>query len=82
MKECWLSTLHTDTPQDGFELAVKISHLGMMVSQTSADDGCGAHPIERNSSTQFIQIAHVIALNFQTIAAANDWWRQPQATRN
>jgi hypothetical protein len=24
--------------------------------------------------------AHVIALNFQTIAAANDWWRHREPT--
>jgi hypothetical protein len=79
MEEIWLPTLNTDTPQEGFELAVKLSRLGMMVSQTSEDGRGRAHPIESDSVTQLIQIAHVIALNFQTIAAANDWWREPNA---
>ena len=81
MEESWLPTLNTDTPQEGFELAVKLTRLSMMVSQTSEEDGRGPRPVERDSATQLIQIAHVIALNFQTIAAANDWWRHANAVR-
>jgi hypothetical protein len=75
LDEVWLRTLNTNTPQEGFELAVKLSRLAMMVAQSYDDDSQRTRPIQRDS--QLIGAAHVIALNFQTMAAANDWWRQP-----
>lgn len=78
MDELWLPTLKTDTPQAGFELAVKLSRLGMMVSQSSEE----SPPAQRPGPAHLIAAAHVIALNFQTIAAANDWWRRSGAARN
>jgi hypothetical protein len=82
MDENWLLTLNTNTPQEGFELAVKLSRLGMMVSQSSNDDGKGSRPTQRRGAAYLIAAAHVIALNFQTIAAANNWWRDPGTARN
>jgi hypothetical protein len=75
LDEIWLSTLNTNTPQEGFELAVKLSRLAMMVAQSYDDDSQRTRPIQRDGDSQLIGAAHVIALNFQTIAAANDWWR-------
>jgi Hexameric tyrosine-coordinated heme protein (HTHP) len=72
--EIWLPTLNTNTPQEGFELAVKLSRLALMVAQ-SYDDDSQRTPIQQDRAFQLIGAAHVIALNFQTIAAANDWWR-------
>jgi hexameric tyrosine-coordinated heme protein (HTHP) len=83
MDESWLPTLNTRTPQEGFELAVKLSRLAMMVSRCSdEDEGQLRRPIQRDDAPQLIQAAHLIALNFQTIAAANDWWRRPNPGRN
>jgi hypothetical protein len=75
--ELWLPTLNTSTPQEGFELAVKLSRLALMVAQSYGKDNQRASPIQQDCDSQLIGAAHVIALNFQTIAAANDWWRQP-----
>jgi hypothetical protein len=80
--ESWLLTLNTNTPQEGFELAVKLSRLAVMVSQSCDDNRQGAHPMQPDDASQLIGAAHVIALNFQTIAAANDWWRHPSPDRN
>jgi hypothetical protein len=74
--EIWLPTLNTNTPQEGFELAVKLSRLAVMVAQSCAT------PMQPDETSQLIGAAHVIALNFQTIAAANDWWRYPSSDRN
>ena len=52
---------------------MKLSRLCMMVSQ-SFDDARGAHG---SDAAQFAAAAQIIALNFQTIAAANGWWRRP-----
>jgi hexameric tyrosine-coordinated heme protein (HTHP) len=82
LDESWLPTLNTETPQEGFELAVKLSRLAVMVLQSCDDNRQGAPSIQPNDASQLIGAAHVIALNFQTIAAANDWWRHPQSDRN
>jgi hypothetical protein len=75
MDDLWLPTLKTDTPQDGIELAVKLSDLGFMVSQGSENSRLSLCTPHEYTPSQLIAAAHVIALNFQTIAAANDWWR-------
>ena len=77
LNEIWLPTLNTNTPQEGFELAVKLSRLAMMIAQSYDDDSQPTCPTQRDGASQLVGAAHVIALNFQTIAAANDWWRQP-----
>jgi hypothetical protein len=76
MDDLWLSTLQTATPQEGFELAAKLWQLGMLLSQAADDVGKGPGADRRATRTQLIAAAHVIALNFQTIAMANDWWRR------
>jgi hypothetical protein len=81
MDESWLPTLSTDTPQEGFELAVKLARLAVMVSQSSEDDGEAKRPFARDDAPQLIGMAQVIAMNFQTIAAANEWWQHPSTVR-
>jgi len=78
--EIWLPTVNTSTPQAGFELAVKLSQLPVMVSQSYDDESLRSRTMQRDDASQLIGAAHVIALNFQTIAAANDWWRHPSRT--
>jgi hypothetical protein len=73
--DLWLPTLTTDTPQSGLELAVKLSDLGFMLSQRSEDGRPALRTTHNYAQSQLIAAAHVIALNFQTVAAANDWWR-------
>jgi len=80
LDDIWLPTLNTNTPQEGFELAVKLSRLAVMVAQSYDDDSQRTRPMQRDDASQLVGAAHVIALNFQTIAAANDWWRQPSSS--
>jgi len=77
LDETWLPTLNTNTPQEGFELAVKLSRLALMVAQSYDEDSQQAPSMPRDGASQLLGAAHVIALNFQTVAAANDWWRHP-----
>jgi hypothetical protein len=76
MDELWLPTLRTDTPQQGIELAVKLSRLGMMLSQVSEEISQASWSSKNFTPAESIAAAHVIAVNFQTIAIANEWWRQ------
>lgn len=75
MSEVWLPTLKTDTPQAGFDLAVKLSRIGVKVTQPSAEVRANLRPAYDHDSAQLIASSQVIALNFQTVAAANNWWR-------
>jgi len=71
----WLTTLQTQTPEEGFELAIKMSR--MAVKATQPDDAIRAElrgDYERNAEI-LTQASLVVATNFQTIAAANDHWR-------
>jgi hypothetical protein len=77
LDEIWLPTLNTNTPQEGFELAVKLSRLAVMVAQSYGEDSQRTSPMQRDGDSQLIGAAHVIALNFQTFAAQHDWWRHP-----
>jgi hypothetical protein len=82
INDIWLPTLETDSPHEGIELAVKLSRLGMMLSQSSNHIDKESGGTKNLSATQLIAAAHVIALNFHTIAAANDWWPHESTRRN
>lgn len=72
----WLPTLITDTPEDGYELAIKLSR--MAVKKTQPDDAARARmrPDYANSADSLTMTSHVVATNFQTVAKANDYWRK------
>lgn len=75
MDELWLATLKTDTPQAGFALAIKLSRMGVKVTQPSDQIRAQLRTAYDHDSAQLIATSQVIALNFQTVAAANNWWR-------
>lgn len=73
--ETWLPTLITKTPQEGFELAVKLSRMGVKSTQPNVDVLKKLRPEYANSADGLTAASQVIALNFQTISAANNYWR-------
>jgi Hexameric tyrosine-coordinated heme protein (HTHP) len=75
MADPWLLTLHTETPQAGFELATKLSRMGVKVTQPSDDIRKQLRSAYDHDTAQLIATSHVIAINFQTVAAANNYWR-------
>ena len=75
MSEVWLQSLVTDTPQQGFELAVILSRRGVKYTQPDAEVLKRLRPEYAESAEDLIAASHVVAVNFQTIAAANDYWR-------
>jgi hypothetical protein len=75
MSEPWLTTLQTATPQDGFALAVHMSRQAVKATQPSEEVRAKLRPAYDHDSAQLIAASQVIATNFQTIAAANNWWR-------
>jgi hypothetical protein len=75
MDELWLPTLKTATPQAGFELAIKLARHGVKATQPSDEIRTHLRAAYDHDAGQLIAASHVIAVNFQTIAAANNWWR-------
>jgi len=73
--ELWLPTLITDTPQAGFELAVKLSRMGVKSTQPNVDVLKKLRPDYANNADGLTAASQVIALNFQTISAANNYWK-------
>jgi len=73
--ETWLPTLITETPQEGFELAVTLARRGVATTQPDRTVLRGLRPEYAHDPDSLIEASHVIAVHFQTIAAANDYWR-------
>ncbi|MFI2378295.1 hexameric tyrosine-coordinated heme protein [Streptomyces sp. NPDC018964] len=74
MSETWLPSLRTDTPQEGWELAVKMSRVGVKATQPSAEVRDRLRGDYAEKADSLIAASQVIAVNFQTVAAANQYW--------
>jgi Hexameric tyrosine-coordinated heme protein (HTHP) len=75
MSDPWLTSLLTDSPQAGFDLAVKMSRVGVKVTQPSDEIRKELRAAYDHDTAQLIATSQVIAINFQTVAAANSYWR-------
>jgi len=73
--DTWLTSLRTDTPQAGFELAIKLARMGVKYTQPSAEARDRLRPAYAEDANALIASSQVVAINFQTIASANDYWR-------
>lgn len=71
----WLPSLKTDTPEAGFELALKLSRMAVKYTQPNDALRDSARPNYANDAGILTQASHVVATNFQTIAQANDYWK-------
>jgi hypothetical protein len=71
----WLKTLKTATPQEGFELAITLSRKGVAYTQQSAEVREKLRPLYAENADSLIAGSQVVAINFQTVAAANNYWR-------
>ncbi|WP_442267398.1 hexameric tyrosine-coordinated heme protein [Tenacibaculum sp. ZS6-P6] len=74
-KEVWLNTLKTSTPQEGFELAIKLSRMGVKSTQPNIEILKSLRPKYANDALGLTTASQVIALNFQTVSAANNYWK-------
>ena len=74
MSELWLPTLKTESPQQGYELAVTLSRMGVKTTQPDMDTLKRLRPEYANNADSLTAASQVIAINFQTVAAANNYW--------
>ena len=80
MSDIWLSTLPTADPQNGYDLAIKLSHMTVKITQPNAEIREKLRPEYGNDAKDLIAISQIAALNFQTIAAANRYWSKDLST--
>ncbi|HOZ82920.1 MAG TPA: hexameric tyrosine-coordinated heme protein [Bacteroidia bacterium] len=74
-KEIWLPSLITKTPQEGRELAIKMARKSIAAIQTDPEVRKKLRDDYANDTKQLIASANVVALEFQTVAAANNYWK-------
>ena len=76
MTDPWLTSLITATPQEGFELAITLSRRGVKYTQPDTEVLHRLRPEYANDANALTAASQVIAVNFQTVAAANNYWRK------
>ena len=74
----WLPSLITKTPEEGFALAITLSQKGVEITQPNEEIRKKLRPKYSRNADSLIHVSHVIATNFQTVAAENNYWQQPK----
>ena len=69
------NSLITDTPEEGRQLAIKMARLIIKVTQPDADVREKLRPVYAEDASMLIAIGQVVATEFATIAAANNYWK-------
>jgi hypothetical protein len=75
MTDTWLPSLITSTPQEGFELAITLSRRGVKYTQPDMETLKALRSAYAESADGLTAASQVIAINFQTVSAANNYWR-------
>jgi hypothetical protein len=70
----WLPTLITTTPEEGYDLAIKLSRMGVKKTQPNDEIRAKLRPVYENDADSLTTVSQVIATNFQTVSAANNYW--------
>ncbi len=76
MSDTWLPSLITETPQAGFELAITLSRKGVRYTQPDPEVLQKLRSVYANDADALTAASQVVAINFQTVAAANNYWRK------
>ncbi len=71
----WLPTLITKTPEEGYELAVKLARVAIKMTQPDASIREKLRPEYASDFDALIASSQVVATHFATVAAANGFWR-------
>jgi len=70
-----LPTLKTATPEEGYDLAVKLARVAVKLTQPDAAVRERLRPGYAEDADALVAISGVVATHFATVAAANDYWR-------
>ncbi|EGQ9765747.1 hexameric tyrosine-coordinated heme protein [Vibrio alginolyticus] len=73
--EQWLPSLITETPSEGFELAINLSRMGVKKTQPNVEILHKLRPEYSENASLLIESSKTIAMYFQTISQANNYWK-------
>jgi len=68
-------SLITDTPEQGFQLAIALSRKAVKATQPNKEILVKLRDVYSKNADSLIAVSHVVAIHFQTVAAANNYWR-------
>lgn len=74
--EIYFKSLITETPQEGRALAILLARKSIGAVQTDPEIRKKLRAEYAEDTTQLIASAQVIAIEFQTIAMANNYWKK------
>ena len=69
------NSLITQTPEEGRQLAIKLSRLIIKVTQPDAAVRERLRSVYAEDAAMLIAIGQTVAMEFATIAAANNYWK-------
>lgn len=69
------NTLMTETPEQGRELAIMLARKTVGAIQPDADIRQELRAGYASNADSLTMAAHVVAVEFATVAAANNYWR-------
>lgn len=70
-----LQSLRVETPEDGYALAMALARRAVKLTQPDADVRAALRGAYDTDAQALIAASHVVAVHFQTVAAANGYWR-------
>lgn len=73
--ESWLPSLVTETPEQGFDLAVSMARKAVTTTQADTEVLHALRPNYSRDPQSLIDVSGVVASYFATVAEANDYWR-------
>lgn len=68
-------SLITDTPEEGFQVAIQLARKGVTSTQPDKDVLFMLRDVYSKDPDALIASSQVIAIHFQTVSAANNYWR-------
>ncbi len=74
----WLPSLKTETPEAGFELALTLSRMAVKYTQPDENVRKDLREQYASNADSLTMASQVVATNFQTIAAANQYWAEAE----
>jgi hypothetical protein len=69
-------SLITNTPEEGFQVAIQLARKGVTETQSDREVLFQLREVYANDPDALIASSQVIAIHFQTVAAANNYWRE------
>lgn len=73
--ETWLPSLVTDTPEEGYDLAMTLARKAVGMIQPDPEVKKRLRVIYAENADSLTMASQVVAIHFQTVAAANNYWR-------